>query len=301
MTSGLAAAALVSAAGPAVANTAGGEADPQVACRAAVPHAVVHTGKAAAHGSTQAVGSPPAAVFRVDQIGYATGAAKPAALMTHSAKAGARWELVSLHSCRVVARGKATRNLGSWSHRYPAVWAIRFSGVQRPGTYRLALTAHRRTVSPWFRIAPAPRLYAAPVANALSFFQNERDGRDFIRSALRTAPGHLNDANAMTFRAPKVSPDGNFRGSLRKYATGVRINATGGWWDAGDYLKFVQTTSYTVATLLQGIASFPALLGGHRHGPGSPAAGQHGRTSFTAEARFGLDFLQRMWNERTRT
>src|SRR5262249_2997056 len=243
----------------------------------------------------------PAAVFRVNQIGYPSAATKLAALMTRSSRAGAGWVLVSRHPCRVVASGITRTNLGSWSHRYPAVWAITFSVVQPAGPYRLALTAHPATVSPWFRIGPASSLYARAVANALSFYQNERDGPDFIPSALRTAPGHLNDANAMTFRAPKVSPDGNFRGSLRKYATGVRINATGGWWDAGDYLKFVQTTSYTVATLLQGIASFPALLGGHRHGPGSPAAGQHGRTSFTAEARFGLDFLQRMWNERTRT
>ncbi len=83
----------------------------------------------------------------------------------------------------------------------------------------------------------------------------------------------------MTFRAPKVSPDGNFRGSLRKYATGVRINATGGWWDAGDYLKFTQTTSYTVAMLLQGIVSFPAQLGGgHRQRLLAVRPGQAERT-----------------------
>ena len=255
-----------------------------------------------AGGAAQAAGSPPQAAFRVDQIGYATGAAKLAVLMTRSAKPGARWELISVHRCRVVASGAATVNLGSWSHRYPAVWAIRFSGVHRSGLYRLALAAHPEAVSPWFRIAPASGLYAGAVANALSFYQNERDGPDFIRSALRSAPGHRSDANAMTFRAPKVSPDGNFRGSLRKYATGVRINATGGWWDAGDYLKFTQTTSYTVAMLLQGIVSFPAQLGGGHHGNGSsPFVQGHGRANFTGEAKFGLDFLQRMWNEKTKT
>ncbi len=170
--------------------------------------------------------------------------------------------------------------------------------MRRSGIYRLALTASPAAVSPWFRIAPASQLYAGAVANALSFYQNERDGPNFIPSALRTAAGHLNDARAMTFRAPKVTPDGNFRGSLRPYATGLRINATGGWFDAGDYLKFTETTSYTVAMMLQGIASFPAQLGGAgngQHGRG------HGRVSFTAEAKFGLNFLQRMWNQRTRT
>ena len=225
-------------------------------------------------------------------MGYAPRAAKLAALMTHSARPGARWELISARRCRVVAHGTASVNLGSWSHRYPAVWAIRFGQVHGPGIYRLALAGHPRTTSPWFRIAPPRALYARAVAHALSFYRNERDGPDFLRSALRTAPGHLNDASAMTFRPPKVNADGNFKGSLRKLATGVRINATGGWWDAGDYLKFTQTTSYTVAMLLQGIASFPGQLGaGHR--PGG--------ADFTAEAKFGLDFLQRMWNERTKT
>jgi endoglucanase len=285
------AASLVSTAGPAAASPAAGQTGPRTACLAPAPHAVVHAVPAA---TRQAAGTPPTATFRVDQIGYATGAAKRAALMTHSARPGARWELISEHPCRVVARGLATANLGSWSHRYPAVWAVRFTSVRRPGMYRLALTAHPRTVSPWFRIAPASDLYARAVANALSFYQNERDGPDFIRSDLRTAAGHRSDASAMTFRAPRVNQDGNFKGSLRKYATGVRINATGGWWDAGDYLKFAETTSYTVAMLLQGIASFPAQLGGHgNHG--------HGRAAFTGEAKFGLDFLQRMWNERTRT
>jgi endoglucanase len=297
MTSGLAAAALVAAGGSAAASPAASGAAPNAACNAPAPHAVVRTG-AAAGAARQAAGTPPRSAFRVDQIGYATHAAKLAVIMTRSARPGTRWELISVHPCRVVAHGKATVNLGSWSHRYRAVWAVRFTGVQRPGIYRLALAAHPGTVSPWFRIAPAPRLYAGAVSNALSFYQNERDGADFIRSALRTAPGHLNDARAMTYRAPKVNSDGNFRGSLRKYATGVRINATGGWWDAGDYLKFVQTTSYTVAMLLQGIASFPAQLGGdHGHGDAS----RHGRTSFVDEAKFGLDFMQRMWNQRTKT
>ncbi len=309
------AAAVVAAAAPAAASPAAwsaatgpsagpvaGQAGARVACRAAAPHSVVSVGASAAHSGARAAGAPPAAAFRVDQVGYTPGAAKLATLMTHSAKPGTRWELISAHRCRVVARGVATANLGSWSHRYPAVWAIRFGGVQRPGTYRLALTAHPRTVSPWFRIAPARDLYAGAVANALSFYQNERDGPDFIRSALRTAPGHLGDAHSMTFRAPKVNSDGNFRGSLRKFATGVRIDATGGWWDAGDYLKFTQTTSYTVAMLLQGIVSFPAQLGGRHHGRAHTDNGhRHGGTNFTAEAKFGLDFLQRMWNEHTRT
>jgi len=64
----------------------------------------------------------------------------------------------------------------------------------------------------------------------------------------------------MTYRTPPVDDNGSFQGSLAKYATGVTIDASGGWFDAGDYLKFVDTTSYTVAVLLQGIESFPGQM-----------------------------------------
>jgi endoglucanase len=93
----------------------------------------------------------------------------------------------------------------------------------------------------------------------------------------------------MTFRAPPVDQNGNFKGSLKRFATGLRINASGGWFDAGDFLHFTETTSYAVAMMLQTMAAFPAR------------AGRHGQVSFAAEAKFGVDFLRRMWNERTRT
>lgn len=288
VTVGLAISGLVAAAGPAAtAAVAAGPARLVSLCHLPVAGPVVTTGRASTR--TGHAKSAPATVIRVDQVGYPTSATKLAEVMTTSRRATVRWELIKQDSCRVVAHGTARTNLGGWNVRYPAVWAVTFSGVHRTGTYRLAVAGHPAVASPWFKIANSSSLYRRPLANALSFFQNERDGPDFIRSPLRTAPGHRNDANAMTFRAPPVDGNGNFTGSLAKYATGLRINATGGWFDAGDFLHFTQTTSYAVALMLQTIAAFPAQ------------AGRFGQVSFTAEAKFGLDFLRRMWNERTRT
>ena len=134
-------------------------------------------------------------------------------------------------------------------------------GVRAPGRYRVGILGDASAASPWFTIGPAARLYARPLADVLSFYENERTVPDFIRTALRSAPAHLNDASAMTYRTPPVDGNGNFKGSLARYATGVRIDATGGWFDAGDYLHFVETTSYTEAVLLQGVASFPRQMG----------------------------------------
>jgi endoglucanase len=73
-------------------------------------------------------------------------------------------------------------------------------------------------------------------------------------------------------------------------ATGAVIDASGGWWDAGDYMKFVQTHSYTVALMLIGVRDFPNQMGA-----GSSSS------NFTAEARFGLDWLQKMWSDSNQT
>ena len=92
----------------------------------------------------------------------------------------------------------------------------------------------------------------------------------------------------MTYRTPKVDGDGAFKGDLSPL--GVRIDAAGGWWDAGDYLKFVHTTTYTDAVLLMGVRDFPAQMGARA-----------GQADFDAEAQFGARWLLRMWDDRTRT
>jgi endoglucanase len=282
-------AALGGGAGTAAASTRAGGGTPagsQVAKICAEPS----SGAVLTTGSHRRPAGAPAAAIRVDQVGYPSGAAKLAEIMTKARPSGdLHWVVVRAGTCTVAASGVARQNLGAWSKRYGWVWAARFTGVRAPGRYRLGILGDASAASPWFTIGPAAQLYVRPLANALSFFENERDGPDFIHSALRSAPAHLNDASAMTYRTPPVDSDGNFKGSLAKYATGVRINATGGWFDAGDYLHFVETTSYTEAVLLQGVASFPRQMGS-RSG-----------TDFTGEVKFGLDFLRRMWHERSRT
>jgi endoglucanase len=109
-----------------------------------------------------------------------------------------------------------------------------------------------------------------------------------VPSALRAAPAHLNDQTAMTYLTPNANSSGRFSGDLTPL--GVQRNGSGGWWDAGDYLKFVQTASYTDAILLFGVRDFPAQMGA-----GSATS------NFTNEVRFGTDWLQRMWDDSTRT
>jgi endoglucanase len=227
------------------------------------------------------------AFVRVNQVGYATTASKRAYLMASAAETGASFSVknanrVTIYSAPIGA------NLGSWSTAYPDVYALDFSSVKTPGIYTIVTSGPITGSSPSFTIDTAANVYAGALSNALSFYENERDGPNYIPSALRTAPGHLNDQNAMTYLTPNVNNNGRFSGDLSPL--GVTINAAGGWWDAGDYLKFVETTSYTVDMMQLGVRDLSAEMGA-----GSTTS------NFTAEARFGLDWLQQMWDDTTQT
>ena len=203
-----------------------------------------------------AAAQAPAAFVRVNQAGYPAGQAKRAYLLAGAADPGAAFRIVDA-SGRVVLSGRAGPSLGSWSASFPDVYPIDFSRLRMPGTYRIVV-AGVPGLSPPFRIGSGAGLARGPIRNSLAFYQDERDGPDFIRTPLRTAPGHLNDGDAMTYLTPHVDGDGNFAGDLRPL--GVRIDAAGGWWDAGDYLKFVETTSYTDAVLLSAVRDFPHAM-----------------------------------------
>jgi endoglucanase len=229
-----------------------------------------------------------AAFVRVNQIGYASGSqAKRAYLMASGAEAGAVFSVQDASGATVYS-APIGANLGKWSTSYPDVYALDFNPVTTAGTYTITVTGPIAATSPSFAIGAGTSLYSGALANSLSFYQTERDGPGFIPNALRTAPGHLNDQNAMTYLTPHANSSGHFKGDLTPL--GVTINAAGGWWDAGDYLKFVQTTSYTVDLLLLGVRDFPNQMG-----PGSTTS------DFAAEAKFGADWLLRMWDDSAQT
>ena len=228
------------------------------------------------------------AFVRVDQAGYASTAPKRAYLMAHRDEAGEPFSLLRSADGVPVFSGVVGASDGSWSKRFGYVYALDFDTVQAAGEYTLAVGGRAPASSPSFAILPAGVLYEKPLENALTFYENERDGPEFIPSALRSAPGHLNDRTASAYVTPSVNGEGEFKGDLT--STRETLDASGGWWDAGDYLKFVETASYTVALQLAGVRDFPAQMGATA-----------GASNFTAEARFGVEWLLRMWNDSTRT
>jgi endoglucanase len=241
-----------------------------------------------AGASAQSAGSAVTGAFvRVNQLGYPGSAAKRAYLMSSADESGATFSLRNA-SGAVVYTAPVGARLGAWSRNYPFVYPLDFDGVSAAGTYSIGVTGPLAASSPSFAIGTGMNVYSGALANSLFFYRSERDGPNYIPNALRTAPGHLNDQTAMTYVTPNANSAGRFSGDLQ--ALGTTIDASGGWWDAGDYIKGVETLGYTTALMLHGVREFPSQLGSSST-----------TSDFTAEAKFGTDWLLRMWDDANRT
>jgi endoglucanase len=230
-----------------------------------------------AAGATAASDTAPRMVqIRVDQVGYTPGAPKMAYLMLGTNGQPGAFTVDDLHG-HTVFSGMLGRYMGRWSKSYFKVYALNFSKLTRPGTY--VIKTGGATSEP-FRIAPGADLYGGVLANSVRYFTSERDGADVVHSVLDRQPANLTDDRAYVYAAPKYVND-NLIGTLHK--VGGPMNVSGGWFDAGGgYEKFGYTGSYADALLLLA----------ERFQPRDQA--------LAAEARFGLNWIAKLWNPKQR-
>ena len=232
------------------------------------------------------------AFVRVNQVGYASGGSKRAYLMASAAETGATFVIKNTSNATVFGPAAIGASLGSWSNTYKNVYAVDFDTFTTAGTFTISVSGPIAASSPSFKVDSGTNVYTGALGNSLFFFQNERDGSNFVATQLRTLPGHLNDASAKVYVTPSVNSSGRFSGDLAPATfngSQVTINGEGGWWDAGDYMKFVQTHSYTFDLMLVGVRDFPNQMGA----TGVTQNGLH----WPDEVKFGLDWLQSMWDD----
>ncbi|MGD0364399.1 MAG: glycoside hydrolase family 9 protein [Bryobacteraceae bacterium] len=254
------------------------------------------------------------AYVRISQVGYEAGSPPfRAYLMSTAAETGATFNVLNAGGQQVYTAPIGAL-LGTWSNSATltySVYALDFTVAAGDG-YTISVAGPIAALSPVFPVEDPATLYSGLLLNTLFFYETERDGPNYIPNALRTAPGHLNDAKASVFQTPPL--DANDLISTTGTAltpTGAVIDAAGGWWDAGDYMKYVETVSYTVALQEIGIRDFPKQMGPRAplNPPAPPnsisyagsASGAPSSANFAPEARFGIEFLMKMWDDTTKT
>ncbi|HXZ76638.1 MAG TPA: cellulase N-terminal Ig-like domain-containing protein, partial [Streptosporangiaceae bacterium] len=167
---------------------------------------------------------------RVNQVGYPAAAPKIAFAMLTRPAAEVSFTITGRQG--VVFRGRTTRSLGSWNSHYPAVYVLGFSGLTRPGTYRIRVNAAGATaVSPAFAVGSSAGLYHRLVLNAVRYFTSERDGAAVVPSVFARQPANLTDQHAYVYASPRYDSNDNLLGKLRRI--GGPVDVAGGWFDAG--------------------------------------------------------------------
>lgn len=222
-----------------------------------------------------AAGAAAAEGIAVNQVGYLPGAAKVAAVAAGKANA---FLVVDADTGRVALRGP----LGAAAPWEPAGEAVRladFSALKRPGRYRLHVDG--LPDSPAFDIAADA--YAALNAAAIKAYYFNRASTPLLgvhAGRWARAAGHADEH--VLIHASAAGP-GRPEGTV--------ISAPKGWYDAGDYNKYVVNSGITVYTLLAAWEHFPAVF--RTQHLNIPESG-NGLPDLLNEALWNLDWLLAM-------
>jgi len=200
----------------------------------------------------QTAAAPAQMIIAVNQVGYLPNDSK-IAVISCAEPAGNDLFTVEREDGSPAFRGRLSADFGAYlafAHNYRAD----FSAVREKGRYRIVLEL---ASSPSFEINDD--VYSSLPDSLLRFFVVQRCGPT---SPQLHRECHLYDVTGVMSRMGR---------------TKEKLDLTGGWHDAGDYIKFTITTSYAAYLLLLTAESFPRLSG-----------------PLLSEARIGLDWLMKM-------
>lgn len=172
----------------------------------------------------------------VDQIGYEPGTQKQALLRMDAAT----FQLTTLEG-EVVFEGEPS-GAKAWSLSGDTVRIADFSAFETPGTYRV--TVPGKAVSAPFEIGS--NLYRSLASAALKSYYYARCGADIPETY--GGKWHRKGGHPDTLVLVHASAADEHR------PEGTPIASPGGWYDAGDYGKYIVNSSITTWTLLMSAA-----------------------------------------------
>ncbi|MEZ4594778.1 MAG: glycoside hydrolase family 9 protein [Chloroflexota bacterium] len=150
-----------------------------------------------------------------------------------------------------------------------------FSALTAPGEYYLALADEEMTHSPSFSIGPT--VYDSLLVDTMRYFYLQRSGLALDAQhagQFARGTGHPQDA-AAEFRSGALSPR----------------NVAGGWYDAGDYGKYVNAGATAVSDLLWAYELFPEQFPDNH--TNIPESG-NGVSDLLDELRWELNWIAKM-------
>lgn len=182
--------------------------------------------------------TPPAAddacnLVRIDQCGYLPASAKQAFLLTDSA----RFAVENAQTHRVVYRGEASP-ARYWAESGDSIRIADFSGLSEPGQYRIVVADS--IYSHPFRISADVYADAAMAAARAFYFNRSGMAIDSVWGGPWARPAGHPDTCVLihSSAASEARPEGTV------------VSSPGGWYDAGDYNKYIVNSGISTYTLL---------------------------------------------------
>jgi len=200
------------------------------------------------------------AFIRLNQLGFRKSDVKTAVILSKSDMGQKKFVVKDSKSGKEIFTAKVPPSISGWGG-FNFCHIIDFTGVKTDGSYAIETEGIR---SPVFRVGE--NIYNTIVDSLLLFFKVQRCGptNPFMHKVC-----HLYDS-------PLVVGD-----------EGVgKVDVTGGWHDAGDFTKFLNTTAFTTYMLLFSYDFDSKKMEFDRNKDGAP--------DVLEEARVGLDLLLRM-------
>lgn len=218
-----------------------------------------------------AVPAPAAtAAIRVNQLGYLPEAPKVAVLCALDAGV-APPDFVVVGARGDTVLGPRQAEDGGAFGPCRSGFRLDFSDVREPGRYRIAAGG-----APAVEVRVDPDAYRGAADTLLAYLRQQRSG---FNPLFRDSVHHRTD------------------GILVDHPTraGEWIPVAGGWADAADYLQYVTTSAHATYMLLMAWRDHPEAFGDAFDAAG--LAGANGVADVLDEARWGLEWLLRMFPE----
>lgn len=203
--------------------------------------------------------------IRVNQIGYLENDTKVAVMIMDKTKKVESFTVTESTTGKTVYISKV-KNFGA-QHPFAAEARLDFSEITKPGKYTISANG---TTSPEFLISN--KAYAGTNEYPLKYMRQQRCGHNPYLN--RTC--HLNDGRIV----------------LHPTRDGEKVDVTGGWHDASDYLQYVTTSANATYQMLFAYQQNPDIWGDEYNAEGKE--GSNGIPDILDEVKWGLDWLVKM-------